>query len=107
MNIGLLGLLDLQLAIIRMNRYAASVPADKPHSAPRAREWDSMTLATAMDKLLFTRTCKQLLVVAIRALCGVEPQDMSFLHFLAYLNSSGGFERLTTIRNGNQVAVML
>ena len=49
------------------------------------------------------RPCKALMTVAVRALCGVEPQDMSFLHFLQYLRSSGGFERLCTIRNGNQV----
>jgi hypothetical protein len=82
---------------------SARVPAEAPHTAKHAAKWDSMTCSDAMNSLLFTSVVKDLMLVAVRALCGVEPADMSFLHFLAYLNSSQGFLRLTTIANGNQV----
>ena len=54
-SVGLLGLLDLQLAMWRLDYYTSCVPADAPHTAARAKEWDAITCAAAMESILFTR----------------------------------------------------
>ena len=105
--IGLLGLLDLQQAVWRMDHMRRSVPAHAPHTALNARAWDAMSAETAVNSLCFTDTVRRLFYVTVRAVLGVEPRDVSFLNLLCYCASataSGSFEELVQIRNGNQEA---
>lgn len=101
-GLGLLGLLDTQLLIWRVEQYCRAVSPTEPYKCARAREWDGITCQAAADRYCFTRAGRQLFEMTCRGVFGVDPADMSFLHFLCYVSSAGGFQRLVTCKGGFQ-----
>ncbi len=73
---------------------AAEVPVDAPWEAPHAKEWDSQTVATWMKDNMKTPGAQFLLRVFLHGYFASEPSDVSFLHFLFYIQSGGGFHKL-------------
>lgn len=61
--LGVLGLIDLQLALWDCDNKAATVPVDKPWTCPNAVEWDSMTVHTYMKSKLWTQDAMNTYVV--------------------------------------------
>lgn len=99
---------DLAWISARLNRLAKQVPVDAPWTAPKAKQWDSMTLADWLQKnSLNTRTAK-LAASSFEALWGAEARDVSLLFALHYVACAGdethfgNFERLINDRNGAQ-----
>lgn len=101
--LGVLGLLDLQVLLWRIDWYRKQVPREHPHLCPRAQEWDGETAQSALQRLAWTRGAKSLATAAVRGVFGVEPCDLSFLHFLWYINCAGGVDALVNIRDGFQM----
>lgn len=81
-------------AFAKLDAMAAEVPKDAPWSAPKAREWDSITLATWMDQNMKTAAGKATMRIFILGYQACEPADISLLHILFYIRSGGGFESL-------------
>lgn len=100
--IPLLSLLDLQRNIWRLDGLARRVPLDRPHSVPKAAEWDTLTLEAWKQRHIPTWGARAALDIATRAIFGAEPSELSFLHFLFYVHSNGGLMPLTEIENGAQ-----
>lgn len=98
----LLSLLDLQRNVWRLDRLARRVPLDFPGAAPRAAEWDALTLEDWKRKHVPSWGAQTALDVATRAIFGAEPRELSFLHFLFYVHSNGGLMPLAEIENGAQ-----
>ncbi|HYI00731.1 flavin monoamine oxidase family protein [Hyalangium sp.] len=98
----LLSLLDLQRNIWRLDRLARRVPRDRPHTAPKAAEWDALTLEAWKQRHVPSWGARAALDVATRAIFGAEPSELSFLHFLFYIHSNGGLMPLAEIENGAQ-----
>jgi monoamine oxidase len=98
----LLGLLDLQRIIWRLDGLARRVPLEAPHAAPKAAEWDALTLEDWKQRHIPTWGARAALDVATRAIFGAEPSELSFLHFLFYVHSNGGLMPLSQIENGAQ-----
>jgi len=101
-SLPLLGLLDLDRAIKRLDRLAAEVPLGAPEQAREARAWDAMTVETWKQRNLFTAGARALVDVAVEAILAASPREVSLLHFLSYLHSGGGLMRLSTIPGGAQ-----
>ena len=101
-KVGLLALLESAWTIRRFDRLAAGVPTDRPWDAPRAAEWDRMTLERWLEDRLWTEPAKALLRLAARALYAAEPRELSFLYFLFSLRAGAGFERNAGIEGGAQ-----
>src|SRR5262245_40559601 len=101
-KVGLLALLETAWTIRRLDRLAAGVPTDRPWDAPRAAEWDRVTLERWLDERLWTAPAKALFRLAAQALYAAEPRELSFLHFLFSLRAGGGFERNAGIEGGAQ-----
>lgn len=97
-----LSLIDLHRVFSRLDALAAEVPLDAPYDAPRATEWDGMTVETWKRRFLRTKHARAVFDVGVEAIFAVEPADLSFLHFLFYLRSGGGLMRLSQIRDGAQ-----
>jgi monoamine oxidase len=95
-------LVNLQWTISKLERLAKKVPLARPFDAADAHEWDSMTVHSWMRQNVHSATARVALSVAVRAIFAVEPNEMSFLHFLFYVHSGGGFMRLASIRDGAQ-----
>jgi monoamine oxidase len=98
----LLSLVDLQRNIWRLDKLARTVPLERPHAAPRAAEWDALTLEEWKQRNMPTWGARAALDVATRAIFGAEPSELSFLHFLFYVHSNGGLMPLAEIENGAQ-----
>jgi monoamine oxidase len=97
-----LALFELVWQRSRLTKMAASVPPDYPWQAPRALEWDSMTLESWKSRHLLSRGARLFFDIVTRAVLTSEPRDVSFLYFLSYLRWGHGLERLVSIRNGAQ-----
>jgi monoamine oxidase len=95
-------LADFEQARIRLDRMARSVPLEAPWEAPRARRWDSQTLASWIYRNARTKGARRLFELAVEAVWAAEPADLSLLHALFYLHSGGGFEALLGTRGGAQ-----
>ncbi len=98
----LLSLLDLQRNIWRLDGLARRVPLEHPHAAPRAAEWDALTLESWKQRHVPSWGARAALDIATRAISGAEPSELSFLHFLFYVHSNGGLMPLAEIENGAQ-----
>jgi monoamine oxidase len=69
---------------------ALTVPLDAPYNAPRAAEWDSMTVASWAQQNILSDKGRSLLALAVEAVLSVEARDVSLLYFLAYVHAAGG-----------------
>ena len=87
-------LLELATAFGEADELARQVPTENPGSAARAPEWDSQTVETWMHNRIQSAAARFIVRVAILGYLAVEPRDISFLHFLFYLNAGGGAENL-------------
>ena len=103
---------DFQEAILtaigKLDPMAAEVPVDAPWKAPRAAEWDAVTLESWKQQNLSTPGSKKLFDIACEAIWGAEPREMSLLYALAYIagagneEEQGSFLRLISTPDGAQ-----
>ncbi|KNC55749.1 amine oxidase B [Thecamonas trahens ATCC 50062] len=97
-----LALLDLNHALRWLTENCVKVPLDMPHRAPRAAEWDAVTVQAWMDRTMWSASAKALLASAVRAVLFVEPAQISLLFWLAYCHHGQGPIMLAETRGGAQ-----
>ncbi|XP_052785132.1 amine oxidase [flavin-containing] B-like [Mya arenaria] len=95
-------LLDLNNFIRTFDAMAEEVPLEAPWSAPKAEKWDRMTVAQFVDKIIWTRSCKELADIFFRSILCVEMYEISLLFALWYVRSGGGVLRIGSVTNGAQ-----
>ncbi len=88
--------------ILNLNMMANEVPLDAPWNAPLAAEWDAQTVATWMQQNIESESVRNMFTLAVQAVFSVEPQDLSFLHFLFYTHSGGNLNQLLSVARGAQ-----
>ncbi len=98
----LLTQLELLRADWKLKKLAREIPAEAPWRAPRAAEWDGMTLETWKQRNVRTAGARLFIDVVTRAVLTSEPRDVSFLYFLSYLRWGHGLEHLISIKGGAQ-----
>jgi monoamine oxidase len=86
----------------RLKSHWRTLPPERPWSAPRAVEWDSMTVETWKQRHMRSKGARLFIDVVVRAVLTSEPRDVSFLYFLNYLRSGRGLESLISIAGGAQ-----
>jgi monoamine oxidase len=101
-SLPIFSLLSLDRTIKRLDALSREVPLEAPHRAPRAAEWDGMTVETWKRENVHTWRTRAVIDVAVGAVFAADPAEISFLHFLFYLRSGGGLLRLTEITDGAQ-----
>ena len=94
--------MEIVETILNLNVMANEVPLEAPWNAPLAAEWDAQTVATWMDRNIETGDARYLFTLAVQAVFSVEPQDLSFLHFLFYIHSGGNLNQLLSVARGAQ-----
>jgi monoamine oxidase len=83
-------------------RLEATIPLDRPWTAPGAAGFDAQTLETFKLANSDTPGARFLFDLAVRAVFGAEPRDLSMLHALFYFNSGKGVLNLTSTAGGAQ-----
>lgn len=95
-------LLDVERAQRRLNRLARGIPLEAPWQAAGADRLDGQTVAGWMRRNLATRAGRMLLELGIEAVWAAQPEDISLLHVLFYIQSAGSLERLFDTEGGAQ-----
>lgn len=95
-------LIFMQYAITRVDSMAKKLSASAPWEYKKARIWDALTLDTWQKRNMWTRVSRELMNGAVRVIFGSEPADLSLLHFLHYINSSGGLKKMIDVKEGSQ-----
>jgi len=103
----IVGLLEADLMIRRINRLAERVPLEAPWSAANAALLDAETLESWKRRTVRTKSARALLDIAVRSIFTVEAGDLSLLWFLFYCRSGAGFEALASIEKGAQERVFV
>jgi monoamine oxidase len=85
-----------QIAVAQntIDQQAATVPLSAPWKAPNAAAWDSMTAETWAEQNLSHADARSVFALIVEAVLSVEPRDVSWLYFLAYVHAAGGVNAL-------------
>ena len=89
-------------AILDLDLAAQEVPRHAPWEAPDAALLDGQTLGTWLGTHVRSPAARHLLSVAVRAVFGAEPGELSLLFALFYLHAGGGLSALVRTTGGAQ-----
>ncbi len=97
-----LALLELGVRAAQIELLCRTVPLADPARARRAAAWDRMSVADWLRTSVRSQGARDMVTIATQMVFAAEPKDLSFLYFLFYARSGGGFMRLTEIDGGAQ-----
>jgi monoamine oxidase len=95
-------------AITKLNPMSEEVPVEAPWKAPKAEEWDKITLGQWRDQNINAPGARKLFDIAAEALWGAESDELTLLYALFYTASAGNekekgdFSRLIATPGGAQ-----
>ncbi len=96
-------LLSAGQAIARMNAMAKKIPVEAPWDAPKAAEWDALSVRSWLTAAhVPTRLARDLVEATVRACFAADLSEVSFLNWLFLVRSAGGVESLMNIAGGYQ-----
>ena len=101
-SLGKATLLDVAQAQRKLDRLARRVPIDSPWEAPGARKLDGQTFWSWMRRNVYTPSGRMLIGLAVESVWAAQPEDVSLLNVLFYINSAGGFDSLVDVEGGAQ-----
>nr|CAD7424048.1 unnamed protein product [Timema monikensis] len=85
-----------------MDNMSKEIPLDKPWKAPRAKEWDKLTVQDFLCRHCWTKDGVEFLL----ALCSnnntADGHEMSLLYYLWYMCQGGGLLNLWRVKGGAQ-----
>ncbi len=99
-------LIDLGLAINKINKLSQQILIEQPWTHPKAKEWDAMTLHTWMHKNIMTKKARHLFNIGIQTVFAAEASEVSFLHALFYCRSGDNMDALISIPDGAQQTIL-
>ncbi len=100
--LGPLVMVDYGRADLRLKRLIKRVSAEAPWDAEDAERLDEQSFATWIRGAARTKTAREALATACRAVFSVEPADVSLLHVLFYAAAAGGWDDLLDTEGGAQ-----
>jgi monoamine oxidase len=95
-------MVDYGQADLRLKRLVKRVNPEAPWDAEDAERLDEQSFASWVRRTARTKTAREALAVACRAVFAVEPADVSLLHLLFYAASAGGWDDLLDTEGGAQ-----
>ena len=97
-----LSIAELGVAQLRLDRLRRKISLDYPWARAAGTDWDALTVESFARRHLRTKDARMFMNLATRLVFGAEPEELSFLYFLFYLQSGGGFTSLTEFEGGAQ-----
>ncbi len=105
-KIDLISLIDLGLAIEKINKLCKKIPLEAPWTHPKAKEYDSITLYSWIEKNMFTKKAKHLFNIGVETVFAAESHEISLLHALFYCHSGENMETLISVTSGAQQTLL-
>jgi monoamine oxidase len=93
-------LAEIAATVVQFDLMAADVPPAAPWTAAEAEAWDSQTMAGWLDSNILCAGARATLDVMVGGALCAPPRDLSLLHYLFLVASTGGAERLFTMKGG-------
>lgn len=101
-KLGLLGLLDIGRIQWQFERLGRDVSVTEPWTSKNAAKLDSISLGAWLRSVKATAGSRDLMAIMSRVTWGAEPDDVSLLHALRYVKTSGGLDRMLDTAGGAQ-----
>lgn len=95
-------LLQIQLAIWRLDAMAKRLDMASPWNHANAERWDATTLDAERRRLMWSADARAAMDAAMRTIFGAEAGELSLLHTLAYVRQAGGLNNLIATEGGFQ-----
>ena len=96
----ILSLLALARLQRRWDREMKTIPPEAPWTAPRAAEWDAMTLESWILANVRTKPAREFARLVPRGAWAAEARQVSYLWFLDALRGAGGLDYLMAVKGG-------
>ncbi|MBL8779179.1 MAG: flavin monoamine oxidase family protein [Acidimicrobiales bacterium] len=97
-----LALAELLRAQRQVDKWRDTIPLDAPWNAPEADRLDEQTFASWIRRTVKTQDARSFYEIVCQAVFATEPENLSLLHTLFYLESGQGLERLIGTTGGAQ-----
>ena len=97
-----LALAELLRAQRQVDKWRDTIPLDAPWNAPDAARLDEQTFASWIRRTVKTHDARAFYDIVCQAVFATEPENLSLLHTLFYLQSGQGLERLIGTTGGAQ-----
>jgi monoamine oxidase len=97
-----LSIAELGIAQLRLDRLRRKVDLERPWSLAATGDLDARTVEGFARRHLHTAGGRLFLDLATELVFGAEPEELSLLYFLFYLQSGGGLTSLTEFEGGAQ-----
>ena len=97
-----LALAELLRAQRQVDKWRGTIPLDAPWDTPDAERLDAQTFDSWIRRTVRTRDARAFYDIVCQAVFATEPQNLSLLHTLFYLQSGQGLERLIGTTGGAQ-----
>jgi monoamine oxidase len=101
-KLGLIGLIDIGRIQWQFERIARGISITEPWTSRRAAELDSMSLGSWLRSIKATEGSRDMMTIMSRVAWGAEPDEVSMLHALRYVKTSGGLDRMLDVVGGAQ-----
>ena len=101
-KLGLVGLLDIGRIQWQFERIAARISITEPWNSRNAAKWDSISLGGWLRSVGATAGSRDLMAIMSRVTWGASPDEVSMLHALRYVKTSGGLDRMLDTAGGAQ-----
>jgi monoamine oxidase len=95
-------MVDYGRADLKLKRLIKRVSVETPWDGEDAERLDEQSFATWIRGAARTKTAREAIATACRAVFSVEPADVSLLHVLFYAASAGGWDDLLETEGGAQ-----
>jgi monoamine oxidase len=93
-------LAEMAATIVQFDLMAADVRPEAPWTAAEAAAWDAQTMAGWLDSNILCEGARALLDVVVGGSMCASTRDLSLLHYLFLVASTGSAERLFTMKGG-------
>lgn len=100
--VGVLGALDLNNAMIKIDDLCAEINLAQPHLSTDAAWLDAITADELLRKYCVTKSARKIMRTAVRAILCTEACTISALFLVWYIAQSGGCQRTFETDNGAQ-----
>ncbi len=97
-----LALADLFQAVRTLDKLVDSIDLDAPWDSPDAAALDATTFAAWLGRRVHTAQGRAFHDIVTAAAFASEPDTMSLLHWLTYIASGNGLERIVSVQGGAQ-----
>lgn len=101
-RIGLLGLLDIGRIRWQFERIARQISITEPWNSKLAPKFDDISLGAWLRSVGAGAGSRDLMAIMARVAWGASPDEVSMLHALRYVKTSGGLDRMLDTAGGAQ-----